>query len=47
MYDIIKIDKKIIDCTNDFKQDNNYFKNISNDILDFTYNNSSSKELSL
>ena len=47
MYDIIDFDKKIIDCTNDFKQDNNYFKNISNEIIDFTYNDSSSKELSL
>ena len=47
MYDIIDFDKKIIDCTNDFKQDNNYFKNISNEILNFTYNESSSKELSL
>lgn len=46
MYDIIDFDKKIIDCTNDFKQDNNYFKNISKEIIDFTYNDSFSKELS-
>ena len=42
---MVQFRQKIIDYTNDFKQDNNYFK-ISNEI-DFTYNDSSSKELSL
>lgn len=41
MFDVINFDKKIIDCTNDFKQDNNYFKNITSQIIEFTYNSNS------
>lgn len=46
MYDIILFDKKIIDCTNDFNIDNNYFKNISETIINFSKNNTSN-ELSI
>lgn len=47
MYDIIDFEKKIIDCTNDFKQDNNYFNRITQQIIDFTYNNNQSNQISL
>ena len=38
MYDIIDFNKKIIDCTNDFNKDKNYFDNISKQIIEFTKN---------
>ena len=38
MYDIIDFNKKIIDCTNDFNKDENYFDNISKQIIEFTKN---------
>ena len=47
MYDEIKFEKKIIDCTNDFKDDNNYFQNISNQIIKFVNHKNYSSEMSL
>lgn len=47
MYDEIKFEKKIIDCTNDFKDDNNYFQNISNQIIEFVNHKNYSSEISL
>jgi deoxyadenosine/deoxycytidine kinase len=47
MYDKIDFEKKIIDCTNDFKDDSTYFKHISKNIIDFVYHNSSSPEICL
>jgi len=45
MYDVIDFEKKIIDCTNDFKKDSDYFENISKQILEFVQHKS--KEISL
>lgn len=47
MYDVIDFEKKIIDCTNDFKKDSNYFKNITKEILEFTNNNNYNSEITL
>jgi len=47
MYEKINFEKKIIDCTNDFNKDSNYFDSISKDIIDFAYNSSLSNQLSL
>jgi deoxyadenosine/deoxycytidine kinase len=38
MFDIIKFDKKIIDCTTDYKKDINYFENVTKEIIEFTQN---------
>ena len=38
MYNIINFEKKIIDCTADFKEDANYFENVSQEIIEFTKN---------
>ena len=35
MYDLITCSKKIVDCTNDFKENVDYFEKITKDILDF------------
>lgn len=35
MYDIINFNKKIIDCTTDFNKNNDYFENVSKQILNF------------
>ncbi len=35
MYDLINVEKKTIDCTNDFTNDNLYFEQISKQIMDF------------
>lgn len=35
MYDLITCSKKIIDCTSDFKENANYFEQITKDILNF------------
>lgn len=47
MYDKIHFEKKIIDCTNDFNKDSNYFQIISKNIIEFAYHNSSISEISL
>ncbi len=35
MYDLINVEKKTIDCTNDFTNDNLYFEQISKQIMNF------------
>jgi len=35
MYDLITCSKKTIDCTNDFKENTDYFEKITKEILDF------------
>lgn len=45
MYDKINFDKKIIDCTNDFNHDSNYFKSISDEIINFAFPSSTSISL--
>ena len=47
MYEKINFEKKIIDCTNDFNKDSNYFDSISKDIIDFAYNSSLNNQISL
>lgn len=47
MYDKICFEKKIIDCTNDFNKDSEYFQTISQNIIDFVGNSSNQSEVSL
>ncbi len=44
MYKLIDFDKKVIDCTNDFREDKDYFKNMISEIISFAYKKEYTKQ---